>query len=121
MKYFVYAYHYLGDKATEIFKSIDQPYEKDFVHWSVVESHPESYDCLALFIFTDHAETYASEIDACINQGKDVVINFLFLTCMSAVSIRNLRKSGNSIISSPLIIVACRKVYSIIYCFSSIH
>lgn len=51
-----FAYHSIGDKATEILSSIDQPY-KDITHWSVDDLR--SKHCTAIFVFTDDAEYIA--------------------------------------------------------------
>lgn len=68
-----FAYHCFGDKATEILRSIDQPY-KDITHWSMDDLRSmRSGHCTAIFVFTDDAEVYASEIDAFIKQYEDVV------------------------------------------------
>lgn len=71
-----FAYHCFGDKATEILSSIDQPY-KDITHWSMDDLR--SKHCAAIFVFTDDAEVYASEIDAFIKQYEDVDTNFFIL------------------------------------------
>ena len=74
-----FAYHCFGDKATEILSSIDQPY-KDITHWSMDDLRSmRSKHCAAIFVFTDDAEVYASEIDAFIKQYEDVVGNFFIL------------------------------------------
>ena len=74
-----FAYHCFGDKATEILSSIDQPY-KDITHWSMDDLRSmRSKHCAAIFVFTDDAEVYASEIDAFIEQYEDVVTNFFIL------------------------------------------
>ena len=77
-----FAYHCFGDKATEILRSIDQPY-KDITHWSMDDLRfmrsMRSEHCTAIFVFTDDAEVYASEIDAFIKQYEDVVTNFFIL------------------------------------------
>ena len=77
-----FAYHCFGDKATEILSSIDQPY-KDITHWSMDDLRfmrsMRSEHCTAIFVFTDDAEVYASEIDAFIKQYEDVVTNFFIL------------------------------------------
>lgn len=70
------AYHCFGDKATEILSSIDQPY-KEITHWSVDDLR--SKNCIAIFVFTDDAEVYASEIDAFVRQYEDVVKDFFIL------------------------------------------
>ena len=74
-----FAYHCFGDKATEILSSIDQPY-KDITHWSMDDLRSmRSKHCTAIFVFTDDAEVYASEIDAFIKQYEDVDTNFFIL------------------------------------------
>jgi len=74
-----FAYHCFGDKATEILSSIDQPY-KDITHWSMDDLRSmRSKHCAAIFVFTDDAEVYASEIDAFIKQYEDVDTNFFIL------------------------------------------
>ena len=74
-----FAYHCFGDKATEILSSIDQPY-KDITHWSMDALRSmRSKHCAAIFVFTDDAEVYASEIDAFIKQYEDVDTNFFIL------------------------------------------
>lgn len=77
-----FAYHCFGDKATEILSSIDQPY-KDITHWSMDDLRfmrsMRSEHCTAIFVFTDDAEVYASEIDAFIKQYEDVDTNFFIL------------------------------------------
>ena len=77
-----FAYHCFGDKATEILSSIDQPY-KDITHWSMDDLRfmrsMRSEHCTAIFVFTDDAEVYASEIDAFVKQYEDVDTNFFIL------------------------------------------
>ena len=74
-----FAYHCFGDKATEILSSIDQPY-KDITHWSMDDLRSmRSKHCAAIFVFTDDAEVYASEIDAFVKQYEDVDTNFFIL------------------------------------------
>ena len=74
-----FAYHCFGDKGTEILSSIDQPY-KDITHWSMDDLRSmRSKHCAAIFVFTDDAEVYASEIDAFIKQYEDVDTNFFIL------------------------------------------
>lgn len=74
-----FAYHCFGDKATEILSSIDQPY-KDITHWSMDDLRSmRSKHCAAIFVFTDDAEVYASEIDAFIKQYENVDTNFFIL------------------------------------------
>lgn len=63
------AYHCFGDKAKEILSSLQQPYKdicncNDDLHYK---------QCLAIFVFTDNAEVYVSEIDTFIKQYKGIV------------------------------------------------
>lgn len=71
------AYHCFGDKVSEILSSIEQPY-KDIANWSIDEDL-HSKVCIALFVFTDHAEVYASEIDNLIKQYKNAVKEIFIL------------------------------------------
>ena len=64
------AYHCFGDKATEFLSSLQQPY-KDIVTYSIDDLRP--LECLAVFVFTDNAEVYMSEIDAFIKQYNSLV------------------------------------------------
>ena len=74
-----FSYHCFGDKATEILRSIDQP-SKDITHWSMDDLRSmRSKHCAAIFVFTDDAEVYASEIDAFVKQYEDVDTNFFIL------------------------------------------
>lgn len=64
------AYHCFGDKATECLSSLQQPY-KDIVTYNIDDLRP--LECLAVFVFTDNAEVYMSEIDAFIKQYNSLV------------------------------------------------
>lgn len=64
------AYHCFGDKATEFLSSLQQPY-KDIVIYNIDDLRP--LECLAVFVFTDNAEVYMSEIDAFIKQYNSLV------------------------------------------------
>jgi len=64
------AYHCFGDKATEFLSSLQQPY-KDIVTYNIDDLRP--IECLAIFVFTDNAEVYLSEIDAFIKQYNSLV------------------------------------------------
>ena len=64
------AYHCFGDKATEFLSSLQQPY-KDIVTYNIDDLRP--LECLAVFVFTDNAEVYMSEIDAFIKQYNCLV------------------------------------------------
>ena len=59
-----------GDKATEFLSSLQQPY-KDIVTYNIDDLRP--LECLAVFVFTDNAEVYMSEIDAFIKQYNSLV------------------------------------------------
>ena len=59
------AYHCFGDKSTEFLSSLQQPY-RDIVTYNIDDLRP--LECLAVFVFTDNAEVYMSEIDAFIKQ-----------------------------------------------------
>lgn len=69
------AYHCFGDKATEYLSSIQQPY-KDIVAYNIDDLRP--LECLAVFVFTDSAGVYMSEIDAFIKQYNSLVGSILF-------------------------------------------
>lgn len=64
------AYHCFGDKATECLSSLQQPY-RDIVTYNIDDLRP--LECLAVFVFTDNAEVYMSEIDAFIKQYNSLV------------------------------------------------
>ena len=64
------AYHCFGDKATEFLSSLQQPY-RDIVTYNIDDLRP--LECLAVFVFTDNAEVYMSEIDAFIKQYNSLV------------------------------------------------
>ena len=69
------AYHCFGDKAKKILSSLQQPYKdrcncNDDLH---------SKQCLAIFVFTDNAEVYVSEIDTFIKQYKGIVGSIFIL------------------------------------------
>ena len=64
------AHHCFGDKATEFLSSLQQPY-KDIVTYNIDDLRP--LECLAVFVFTDNAEVYMSEIDAFIKQYNSLV------------------------------------------------
>lgn len=64
------AYHCFGDKATEFLSSLQQPY-KDIVTYNIDDLRP--LECLAVFVFTDNAEVYMSDIDAFIKQYNSLV------------------------------------------------
>ena len=64
------AYHCFGDKSTEFLSSLQQPY-RDIVTYNIDDLRP--LECLAVFVFTDNAEVYMSEIDAFIKQYNSLV------------------------------------------------
>ena len=70
------AYHCFGDKATEFLSSLQQPY-KDIVTYNIDDLRP--LECLAIFVFTDNAEVYVSEIDSFIKQYKGIACSIFIL------------------------------------------
>lgn len=68
------SYHCIGERATQILNSIEQPYP-DISDLDAKDLQ----ECLSLFIFTDNANNYVSEIDDCIMQYKDVFIKNIFV------------------------------------------
>ncbi len=72
----IFAYHCIGDKAKEILKGMEQPYQ-DISKYNI--DTLRSNRLLSLFVFTDDAEILASDIDACIKQYKDAVCRFFIL------------------------------------------
>ena len=70
------AYHCFGDKATEFLSSLQQPY-KDIVTYNIDDLRP--LECLAIFVFTDNAEVYVSEIDSFIKQYKGIAGSIFIL------------------------------------------
>ena len=60
------AYHCFGDKATEYLSCLKQPYE-DISNCNNNNLDSEQY--LAIFVFTDNAEVYTSEIDTFIKRS----------------------------------------------------
>lgn len=60
------AYHCFGDKATEYLSCLKQPYE-DISNCN--NNNLESKQYLAIFVFTDNAEVYTSEIDTFIKRS----------------------------------------------------
>ncbi len=69
------AYHCFGDKAKEILSSLQQPY-KDICNCN---DDLHSKQCLAIFVFTDNAEVYVSEIDTFIKRYKGIVGSIFIL------------------------------------------
>ena len=58
-----FAHHGIGERATEILSCLDLPYQDiNILRKEVMQSK----NGIALFIFTDDAEIYIKEIDACI-------------------------------------------------------
>ncbi|WP_315359906.1 toxin-antitoxin system protein [Prevotella nigrescens] len=70
------AYHCFGDKATEFLSSLQQPY-KDIVTYNIDDLRP--LECFAIFVFTDNAEVYVSEIDSFIKQYKGIAGSIFIL------------------------------------------
>lgn len=75
------AYHCFGDKAKEILSSLQQPY-KDICNCN---DDLHSKQCLAIFVFTDNAEVYVSEIDSFIKQYKGVAGSIFILDLHSSM------------------------------------
>ena len=76
------AYHCFGDKATEFLSSLQQPY-KDIVTYNIDDLRP--LECLAIFVFTDNAEVYVSEIDSFIKQYKGIACRIFILDLHSSM------------------------------------
>ena len=76
------AYHCFGDKATEFLSSLQQPY-KDIVTYNIDDLRP--LECLAIFVFTDNAEVYVSEIDSFIKQYKGIAYSIFILDLHSSM------------------------------------
>ena len=76
------AYHCFGDKATEFLSSLHQPY-KDIVTYNIDDLRP--LECLAIFVFTDNAEVYVSEIDSFIKQYKGIAGSIFILDLHSSM------------------------------------
>ena len=75
------AYHCFGDKAKEILSSLQLPY-KDICNCN---DDLHSKQCLAIFVFTDNAEVYVSEIDSFIKQYKGIVGSIFILDLHSSM------------------------------------
>ena len=75
------AYHCFGDKAKKILSSLQQPY-KDICNCN---DDLHSKQCLAIFVFTDNAEVYVSEIDTFIKQYKGIVGSIFILDLHSGM------------------------------------
>ena len=69
------AYHCFGDKAKKILSSL-QLFYKDICNCND-DLHSKQY--LAVFVFTDNAEVYMSEIDTFIKQYKGIVGSIFIL------------------------------------------
>lgn len=72
----LFAHHGIGVRATEILSCLDLPYQAID---TFRKEELQSGNGLALFIFTDDAEIYIKEIDACIQQYKDIFRAFFVL------------------------------------------
>lgn len=75
------AYYCFGDKAKEILNSLQLPY-KDICNCN---DDLHSKQCLAIFVFTDNAEVYVSEIDTFIKQYKGIVGSIFILDLHSSI------------------------------------
>ena len=69
------AYHCFGDKAKKILSSLQLLY-KDICNCN---DDLHSKQCLAIFVFTDNAEVYVSEIDTFIKRYKGIVGSIFIL------------------------------------------
>lgn len=74
-------YHCFGDKAKEILSGLQQPY-KDICNCN---DDLHSKQCLAIFVFTDNAEVYVSEIDTFIKQYKGIAGSIFILDLHSSM------------------------------------
>jgi len=75
------AYYCFGDKAKEILSSLQLPY-KDICNCN---DDLHSKQRLAIFVFTDNAEVYVSEIDTFIKQYKGIVGSIFILDLHSSM------------------------------------
>lgn len=82
------AYHCFGDKATEFLGSLQQPY-KDICNCN---DDLHSKQCLAIFVFTDNAEVYVSEIDTFIKQYEGIVGSIFILDLHSGLQYETFKK-----------------------------
>ncbi len=94
------AYHCFGDKATEYLSCLKQPYE-DISNCN--NNNLESKQYLAIFVFTDNAEVYTSEIDTFIKRYKDFTDSIFILDLHSNLQYETFREKWgfyNIILSS---------------------
>ena len=82
------AYHCFGDKATEYLSCLKQPYEDI----SNCNNNLESKQYLAIFVFTDNAEVYTSEIDTFIKRYKDLTDSIFILDLHSNLQYETFRE-----------------------------
>ena len=83
------AYHCFGDKATEYLSCLKQPYA-DISNCNINNLDSEQY--LAVFVFTDNAEVYTSEIDNFIKRYKDLTDSIFILDLHSNLQYETFRE-----------------------------
>ena len=83
------AYHCFGDKATEYLSCLKQPYE-DISNCN--NNNLESKQYLAIFVFTENAEVYTSEIDTFIKRYKDFTDSIFILDLHSNLQYETFRE-----------------------------
>lgn len=83
------AYHCFGDKATEYLSCLKQPYA-DISNCNINNLDSEQY--LAIFVFTDNAEVYTSEIDNFIKRYKDLTDSIFILDLHSNLQYETFRE-----------------------------
>lgn len=113
----LFAYHGIGVRATEILSCLDLPYQAID---TFRKEELQSGNGLALFIFTDDAEIYIKEIDACIQQYKVFSELSSFSISILIRCMQSIKHGGNTIIFLQRNIVPYTIICSIIYGFSSI-
>ena len=83
------AYHCFGDTATEYLSCLKQPYA-DISNCNINNLDSEQY--LAIFVFTDNAEVYTSEIDNFIKRYKDLTDSIFILDLHSNLQYETFRE-----------------------------
>ena len=82
------AYHCFRDKATEYLSCLKQPYEDI----SNCNNNLNSEQYFAIFVFTDNAEVYTSEIDTFIKIYKDFTDSIFILDLHSNLQYETFRE-----------------------------
>lgn len=82
------AYRCFGDKATEYLSCLKQPYEDI----SNCNNNLDSEQYFAIFVFTDNAEVYTSEIDTFIKRYKDFTDSIFILDLHSNLQYETFRE-----------------------------